>query len=212
MKKTGLAIIVLFMCLSIAHVLAQGKKRKAVPPPPTVTNVEIVQNADSLKDLEIDSLLLPDTNTTPRYFLFPEFFSYWPISKGDTVIKYVCYDAENSYINIDTLHDIDDVRHIQLVKVFANLLHTYIDADGRPRPSSASKIIYKYDKSDNQTWKTYDAFSGFIGELKEFKNDITKQDTTTVINPLNNSKHLIIRKYYKVVEEKHKGEVEQEKQ
>jgi len=53
--------------------------------------------------------------------------------------------------------------------------------------------------------------SNYISELKEFKNDIVRCDTTTVINPLTDGRQLIIRKYYKVVAQKKKGEIDVDK-
>lgn len=205
--------IIVFLCFS--QLYGQVSKKPVTPAKPaTKTNVVVMAeiNTDSLNEALGDSLMayMNDTSTTPRYFLFPQFYSYWPIKKGDTVIKYQCYDAENSYINVDTLHNINDVQHIHFVKAFTNYLHTFIDVDGRPKPSTASKIIYKYDETDSDTWKSYDYASKYIGELKEFKSDIVRCDTTTIVHPVNKSRQLVIRKYYKVVEQKQKGEIEQD--
>jgi hypothetical protein len=183
--------------LSVAFVFAQVKKKK----PATTTNVIVYADQDTIVD----------TTTGPRYFLFPEFYSYWPIENNDTIIKYQCYDADNAYINVDTLHDPDDIQHILFVKTFTNYLHTYIDPEGKPRPSTATKTIYRYDKTDDNTWKGYDIANNYTSELKEFKQDIVRIDTTTVVNPINHGKQLTIRKYYKVVEQKKQGEIEKDK-
>jgi hypothetical protein len=198
-RRTALFTVAILLGIGIVHVFAQGKEKKTVDS--SNTNVVVIADADSIGD----------SSTATRYFLFPEFYSYWPIEKDDTVIKYQCYDAENSFINIDTIHNIEDVQHILFIKTFTNYLHTYIDADGKPKPSTASKTIYRYDKTDDNTWKSFDVANSYTSELKEFKNEIVRTDTTTIINPVNNSKQLTIRKYYKVVEQKKQGEIEQEK-
>ncbi|MCW3122873.1 MAG: hypothetical protein JWQ38_2365 [Flavipsychrobacter sp.] len=207
MKRTAIGTVVLLACIGFVNVWAQGKKKKPVAKEPIPTNVEVMAVVDSIAD----SAYVMDTSTATRYFLFPEFYSYWPITKGDTIIKYQCYDAENSYINIDTLSDIGNVWHIHFLKVFNNYLHTYIDSEGKPKASSAAKIIFRYDRIDNDTWKSTDNISDYIGTLKEDRNDIVRQDTTTVLNTVTGGKRLTIRKYYKIIEIKHKGEIETDK-
>ncbi len=207
MKRTATAIIVIITGLGLAQAFAQGKKKKPVVQQ-TQTNVAVAAPTDTLVDSFGERQYVMDTSTTTRYFLLPEFYSYWPVTKGDTVIKYQCYDAENSYINIDTLSDIGEVKHIHLMKVFTNYLHTYIDAEGKPKPSTAAKTIFRYDKIDNNTWKSYDYGSTWVSELKENREEIIKQDTTTFVNAVTGGKRLTIRKYYKVTELKHKGEID----
>ena len=198
MKKAALITVVILIGTGITNMFAQVKKKKAS----TKTNVVVISDATDTLGISPDG---------PRFFLFPEFYSYWPINKNDTIIKYQCYDAENSYINVDTLHNIEDVQHISFAKVFTNYLHTYIDADGKPKPSTAIKTIYQYDKTGDDTWKSFDYSSNYSAELKEYKKDIVRADTTTVINPVTSNKQLTIRKYYKVAEIKKKDEIEQEK-
>jgi hypothetical protein len=196
-RKAALFSLFIMMCLGITQVCAQVKKRK----PATNTN-RVVYAADTT---------LIDTTTGPRYFLFPEFYSYWPIENNDTIIKYQCYDENHSYINVDTLHNIADVQQILFVKNYTNYLHTYIDPEGKPKPSMVTKTIYRYDKTDDNTWKSVDVINNYESELKEYKQDIVRSDTTTSINPLNKARQITIRKYYKVVEQKKQGEIEKEK-
>jgi hypothetical protein len=199
MTKYARLVALILMCADVTHVVAQqARKKKAA----AKTNVVIISDATDTLGSSPDG---------PRYFMFPQFYSYWPITKGDTIIKYLCYDKDDNGINVDTLHNIDDVQHISFVKVYTNYLHTYIDPEGKPRPSLASKIIYRYDKTGDDSWTSTDYGSNYISELKEHKNEIVRTDTTTVVNPITSTKQLTIRKYYKIEELKKKGEIEQEK-
>ncbi len=208
MKRSILFIGLLVAC---AGAMGQGVKKKITPAAAkSTTNVEIIAENDSVSDsLGLDPA---DTTTSTRYFLFPQFYSYWPVNKNDTILKYQCYDAENSYINVDTLQDVNLIQHIQFVKVFTNFLHTYIDAEGKPRASAATKIIYRYDKTDDGMWKAFDCLNNYSSEIREFRKEIVRQDTTTVINPRSGGRQTTIRRYYRVEEQKKEGEIEQEKE
>ncbi len=207
MRRSVVFVVLLLVGFGMMQAMAQGKKKKPAPAAPQEDGVAMLDsNGDEItRDVR-------DTSTATRYFLFPEFYSYWPVVKDDTIIKYQCYDAENSYINVDTLHDIGDVQHIHFVKTFTNYLHTYIDADGRPKASTASKTIYRYDKTGNDTWKSYDYSNSYLSELQEFRSEIVRQDTTNTVNSITGARRLTIRKYYKVVELQKKGETEIQKE
>ncbi len=139
--------------------------------------------------------------TETNVFYFPEFYYFWPIEKNDTTLRYECYDAHNELINVDTLHNINIVQHIYFIKSFRNYMHTYIDGDGKPSPSIVSKTLYRYDRLDNDLWKSTDLNNNYTFELKEFKKEIIRMDTTLVTDPITGIHQQSIRKYYKVQEQ-----------
>jgi hypothetical protein len=174
-------IVVLFLILAgVIHLTAQQvSKKKPVADKPVAAPP--ATEADS-----------------PAFFLFPEFYSFWPVDKNDTILKYECLDQKDSLINADTLSNIDEVKSILLVKTYIDYTRTYIDPDGRPQPMPVTTHIYRYDKDGKDTWmgKSY-ATNGYL-QLKEFRDDIVRADTTAGTNPLTGNKQLTIRKYYKV--------------
>lgn len=139
--------------------------------------------------------------TETNVFYFPEFYYFWPIEKNDTTLRYECYDAHNELINVDTLHNINIVQHIYFIRSFRNYMHTYIDGDGKPSPSIVSKTLYRYDRLDNDLWKSTDLNNNYSFELKEFKQEIIRMDTTVVTDPITGTRQQSIRKYYKVKEQ-----------
>jgi hypothetical protein len=191
------------MCSCTQVLFAQQEPNKAIK--------KIKQSAPSPAGQQNDKAR--DTAATEIHsYLLPEFYYFWPIDKDDTILKYECYDAQNSLVNMDTLHNISIVQHIYFIKTFRNYMHTYIDADGKPSPSAVSKTLYRYDKKESDTWKSFDLVHNFTTELKENKQDIIRKDTTYITDPITSVNHMTIRKYYRVTEIKPKEEIEIEKQ
>jgi hypothetical protein len=196
-RKQNIAILLVIL-FSINHLPAQVLQKK------------------SLKKNLPDSLASPNpptqdaTTTDIHDYLFPEFYHYWPIDNNDTILKYQCYDGYNNLINVDTLHNVNNIRHIYFVKSFTNYMHTFIDADGIPKPSTVNKTIYGYDKTDIDSWNSTDYINHYDALLKENKNEIVRVDTTIVTDPVTLSQQLTIRKYYRVTELKPKNQVEEE--
>lgn len=135
-----------------------------------------------------------------RYFLFPQFYSYWPIDNNDTILKYECYDLHHSLVNMDTLRDIDDVYFISFIKKYTDYTRTYIDGEGKPQPLPIVKILYKYERTGTDSWNSFDYTNNTGTELKEHKNEIVRTDTTSITNPANGSRQLTIRKYFRIEE------------
>lgn len=183
-NKAALLIIGLLTIWSI-HLSAQDKKSK----PNTKKPVAVPQ-----QDIVIDS------NTEIRNFLFPEFYYYWPVDKGDTVLRFDCYDADNKGMNADTISDIGNVAVISFMKVYSDFTQTFIDHEGKPKPLPVYRTIYRYERTGPDTWKAIDYTGNYIAELKELKNVIVRSDSTMVTNNVTGSKELTIRKYYKVLE------------
>ena len=154
-----------------------------------------------------------DTATSEqRIFLFPEFYHFWPADKNDTMLKYDCYNDNNMLIITDTLENINSVQHIYFVKSFTNYMHTYIDPEGKPKPSVVTKTIYRYDRAGENKWKSYDVENNFLADLTEYKNEIVRSDTTFITSPGTGDSRCTIRKYYRVVEQKTPAEGEAGKQ
>ena len=184
-KKVALLIVLLLLGITAAKLLAQGKKKK-----PAVT----------VADATAKDPLAAYDSTRFHYFLFPQFYSYWPIDNNDTILKYECFDISGRSINMDTLYNIGDVQHISLVKSYTNYTETYIDAEGKPHPQQVIKTLYKYDRTGTDSWNAYDETNHFTTQLKELRDDITRTDTTTIIDSITGTRQITVRKYYKILE------------
>ena len=130
--------------------------------------------------------------------LFPAFYSYSPSKKNDTVFEYVCYDVRDSIINVDTLHDINQVRFISLWVRFTDKHHTYRDENGKQQLLPGQKIIKRYDKLGTDRWMSIDYATNKYIELKEYRNEIVRTETVTITNPLTKATQPRTHQYYKV--------------
>jgi hypothetical protein len=139
------------------------------------------------------------TGTVMKYFYFPEFYHHWPVDHNDTILKYECYDAHNTQLNVDTITNVNVIQHIYLVKTFTNYMHTFIDVDGKPRPSVVRKTIFRFDKQESDSWKCTEYRNNYITELKEIKTHIVRSDTTNVTDPLTGENQALVRKYYEII-------------
>src|ERR1043165_7294873 len=106
-------IIVEIMLLTCSFgAFAQGKKEKKKEKPKTGEKVPVYNYViDDPMDVFGRN---PEPAPATFVLLFPEFYSYQPRINGDTTFKYLCYDRRDSLINVDTLHNIDEVRYISL--------------------------------------------------------------------------------------------------
>ena len=181
MRRTALFTLVIVVSI-VAHLFArQTVKKKAT------TNTSVKSRSDSTAVLD-----------TPVFFVFPEFYSFWPVDKNDTTLKYQCYDMQNDLLNADTLHNVDEVKFIELVKVYTDYTHTYVDNDGKPQPMPVLSKISRYDRSGIDKWVKQEFATKEYSYFKEDRSDIVRADTTSGLNPLTGNKQLTIRKYYKV--------------
>ncbi|MCD6013618.1 MAG: hypothetical protein K0Q79_3480 [Flavipsychrobacter sp.] len=136
----------------------------------------------------------------PRFFLYPEFYTYWPVTINDTVLKYECYDANHNPLNMDTLQRLNDVHYINFVKTYNDHLQTFIAQDGSPRPKPVSQKLYWYERAGADLWKAFDNRNNYTSLLQEQVSNIVRADTTILIDPISGNKQMTVRKYYKVVE------------
>lgn len=181
-KYTAVLILVALTGLVAVHALAQGKKKKAPEKKASPTPSQL-QEYDS---------------ASYRYFLFPEFYSYWPIDNNDTILRYDCYDANKDYMNADTLYDIGNAYHIYFIKGHTDYTQTIIDAEGKPHPKLILNKLFTYDRTGPDTWQAYDHVNNYSTPMKEYRKEIVRTDTTAVIDPITNTKQVTIRKYYRV--------------
>lgn len=187
--KQDFLLIVLFFAFGIINASAQEKKIKA----------DKAEKKSAALPSKIESVI-NDSVTETRYFIFPEFYHFWPVEINDTILTYECYDANNSLIVVDTLRDIQVVNQIRFVKSFVNYTHTFIDAEGKPKPSTIKRTIYQYSRAGEDKWKGIDMSSNLVSEFKESTGDIVRMDTTLIKNSVTGDNQMTIRKYYKVEE------------
>jgi len=196
MKRVIFLAVLAVMALSLAHLLAQDKKNKKEKTAP-VNQATTGTDADDATDVTRAS---GDSAAPTRYFLYPEFYTYWPVDNNDTILKYECYDISHNPIITDTLINANDIQYITLIKTYSDYLKTYIDPEGKPRPQPVSKTLYMYERTGTNTWKSFDVVNNFSVTLQEHKERIVRKDTTYTVNPVSGSKQLTIREYYKVTE------------
>ncbi len=135
-----------------------------------------------------------------RYFLFPEFYAYWPIDNNDTILKYECYDANHNVINMDTLHSMGDVYFISFIKKHTDYTRTIITEEGQAISLPVSRILYKYERTGQDAWKGYDLLHEYTSQLQENKSQIVRADSSYIVNAASGARQLTVRKYYKVLE------------
>jgi len=150
-------------------------------------------------------------NDTTRFFLFPEFYTYWPVEINDTILKYECADISHNPLNVDTLRTLNDVRFITFIKTYNDYLHTFIDPEGKPRPVPVSKILYRYERTGANIWTAFDNLNNYTTVLQEDPGKIVRSDTTILANPVTGNKQMTIRRYYKVAEIEQSGVTNVEK-
>lgn len=206
MKRIPFLGLLLFLSFGFIHLIAQDKKKKTTTKKEKEKEEEPVPVFNYTIDDPMDAFgpkgdSTPATNTKAnRYFLYPEFYTYWPIDRNDTILRYECYDASHNPLNADTFTNAGDIGYISLIKSFTDYLNTYIDAEGKPRPQTVSKVLYRYERTGPDTWKALDVQHMVTTELQENRSRIVRTDTTTLMNPVTNLPQKTIRKYYKVEE------------
>jgi hypothetical protein len=200
MKRTALLVVIILLVTGAGQLCAQDSKKKKEKKTEEKKKENVPTFNYTIDDPFDQFNAHVDSMNADRTFLFPEFYSYWPVDKNDTILKYECYDANHQFVNVDVMHNINDVYTIVFVKTFTDYTHTYIDAEGTPKPQPVVKTLYRYERTEGNGWKATDYTYNNISQLKEYQNKIVRTDTTVVVNPVTNVKQLTIRKYYKVEE------------
>lgn len=86
---------------------------------------------------------------------FPDFYSATSTQQKDTTYSFEVYDSRDSVVNIDTLHDAGIIRFISMFKSYNDPVNTYVDKDGKRQPLPVSRIIKRWDKTNNR-WMCID--------------------------------------------------------
>lgn len=190
--KATTVVLALGFCGLFTRAMAQQ--------PAGVRNKETKQRTTAATPVTDTAALQPAAPGQVKYFYFPEFYHHWPVDHNDTILKYECYDAYNAQLNVDTLNDANVLQHIYFVKTFTNYMHTFIDVDGKPKPSVVRKTVFRYDKMESDAWKCLEYSNGNVTEVKEIKSNIVRADTTVIADPLTGANQMTVRRYYRVVE------------
>src|SRR5579872_3429629 len=114
MKRIIFLAVLALMAVSLVHLLAQDKKKKKGK---GTTEKQINTRSEADDSIDVSQAGIDSTSPT-RYFLFPEFYTYWPVDKNDTILKYECYDINHNPIITDTLNNVNDIQYISLVKTY----------------------------------------------------------------------------------------------
>ncbi len=189
-KEVILLVLSFGLLAGGAHIMAQGKKKKPGGPETQVYKTDSLPAPVAGKEE-----MLPN-----RYFSFPQFYSYLPSTVNDTVYKYECYDANQNPINVDTVQNANGIKFISFIKTFTDYTNTYVDSQGKAQPVPVSKMLYKYDRTGADSWESFDFVNNYKAELKEYKDEVLKADTTVLVDPITGTRQLTIRRYYRVVE------------
>lgn len=191
MIRTATIAIVILGCVYAVHAFADGKKKqknnvtgKAWDPYSCCHNMD-------------------DTPHRPvvlkEYCLVPEFYFFDTTYQADTSFVCECFDARDTVINPDTIHDFGSVKYIAVYKNFIDYAHTYKDYDGKEKPLPITNIIQRYDRLGRDKWMNVSYPGNKYAELREYKNDIVRVDTFINHNPVSNITSISICRYYKVV-------------
>ena len=172
-KKAGSTIALILIFLNTARLSAQEKK-----------NTDAANTTQKKGSINID-----------RIILLPEFYHYKPVIAGDTTYKYECYHRDHSGINVDTLHNINDVHEIFYLKSYYKFQTPPGSIISAPYLSIS---LFVYERSSDDTWVGIDRKSDYKIGIKEFKNKIVSSDTAIVTNHLTGKQETIIHKYYKI--------------
>ncbi len=186
------SLFVLLLLSTCVQTFAQkGKTKKEPKEKVPVYNYVIDDPMDAFGRQPVP----PDVVTT---ILVPAFYSPLETRNGDTTQKYECYDAANNIMKPDTIHDYSLIRYVSLIQRYTDPLHTYKDANGKLQPLPTEKIIYRYDKTGKDKWFSVNYATNKSEILQEFPNEITRADTTTIINPTTGVALITVYKYYRV--------------
>lgn len=177
----------LALCLPLAQLRAQDGKKEKAP----VFNYVIDDPMDAFGRQPAEEIIYYPV-------AFPDFYSFKPRMVKDTTFKFESYDTHNELILLDSLHDIDDVRYISLIKSYNDPVETYVDSKGVKQPLPIARIIYRYDKVGSSKWLSVDYATNKSTYLAEFTNYTSRVDTATGTNPVTGAPQKIIHKYYKV--------------
>jgi len=195
-RRIKLLLASAIICIAVAQAFAQGKRK----PAPKPAAKKAATTADSAVTTAADPQLREYDSTKYRYFLFPQFYSYWPITNNDTILRFECYNTEGHFVNMDTIYDVSDIKTIYFTKTYNDYTETIIDAEGRPRPKPISKKIYQYSRTGADSWSALDLIYQVPSTLVEYRKDIVRTDTTTIIDRVNGTRQVTVRKYYKTLE------------
>ncbi len=125
--------------------------------------------------------------------LAPEFYSRNERKVGDTILRYICYNAEHELINLDTTADPYTLQFVSLVQYYTHPAETYNDEKGQKRPLPIEKIIYRYDRIGENGWLTVNYRNNKSSFMKEDIDQIVR--TETITTPAGNT---VKYEYYKV--------------
>ena len=136
-------------------------------------------------------------DNAPVVLLVPEFFSYSPTYKRDTVFTFQCFDEDDSLIK--DVKDFAQVKYVSQMKSFIDSNHTYRDDDGKYKPLPVSTIIVRYDRQGEHNWLSVNYATNKYTELVEVPDEVVKSDTINALNTVtHNSEPAVVVKYYRV--------------
>ncbi len=181
MRKFVISTISVLIGFGMAHLLAQTEKKKPAAKKLVQSKAAPAVNADSA-----------------TIFLFPEFYSYWPVDKNDTLLKYECFDQNETLTDADTLYNMNNIRSIVLMKTYTDYTRTFVDKQGKPQPMPVTSPVYRYDRNGIDKWTGKNVATHEESFFKEHRDQMVRADTTTDPDPITGNARTTIRKYYKV--------------
>ena len=130
--------------------------------------------------------------------LLPEFIHPGKVVKKDTDYTYEYYDFREKQINLDTLHNADDIEEVLYLLGYYDMRSG--SGNGIIGPPYMNAKLKTYKKIDPTTWLSRDFEKKTKSQLEEYKDKITRIDTASSINKFTGTRYLRIRKYYYVKE------------
>jgi hypothetical protein len=134
----------------------------------------------------------PDENT--RVLLFPDFYNYKEVKKGDTGYSFELVNRKMATINFNSLKNVDDIDHMKYNKSFCRFPK---NPNSPISPPIEFIAVYEYGHPGPDTWVRFDHNTGTMTRYKLYKNQIVRTEKVTVIDPATNATQNVIIKYYK---------------
>jgi hypothetical protein len=129
-------------------------------------------------------------------FLFPDFFHYKPVVKGDTSWSYECYNRNMHKINMYELKNVDEIDHIEYFKSYK-----------QPTPEAGNslntptlciyELVYKYVQPDTNLWMRVNPKINEIRRYEIYKDRIVRTDTVKLFHPVTKKPQSVVYQYFK---------------
>ncbi len=142
---------------------------------------------------------------TLNFYTFPFFLREYPnlsphtdgsCTNGFLNLKYIEYYEERDSITND-ISNFETVRYISMFLNYTDTFHKYKDKNGVLQYLPVTRIIRRWDRVGTDKWMYIDYLDNKFLEIKEYKEEIIKIDTSNIYDPATDMWSKNVIKYYK---------------